>query len=1099
MRNFDYLKDIAELRDLYRYCDAAEATQKTDPDTCALKCRQALEWMVKAIYQLKHVAIPERAPLRELMSGEPFTQFVDDERLLREAHWVRRVGNIGAHEGGVKGRDAFFSLMNLYYFIGGVLLKLGVLSTLGEFDRNLIPGDTPIHVTTADTVALTPAPAAFVASVPQEKVNHPEPVSLPPSPISEAETRKVYIDLLLREAGWEVLTVKGEKGACKASVEIPVTGMPTPSGEGFVDYVLYGPDLKPLAILEAKKTSISIEAGRQQAKLYADCLELQYGYRPVIYLSNGYFTQIIDCLGYPSRSILGIHRMEDLQLMLQRRGRPDITDMKVREDITNRYYQKEAIHAVCNHFNGKHRRALLVMATGTGKTRVSISLCDVLMRNDWAKNILFLADRTALVKQAQRNFKKLLPDLHDTILNEGQKPDLSARIIFSTYQTMINYIDADEKDFSVGRFDLIIIDEAHRSIFGKYEAILDYFDALIVGLTATPRESVDKSTFDMFDLEDGHPNYNYDLDQAVADGYLVPPRWISRTTGFLKKGIKYDALSAEEKQQTERIWEYEQNDGRDIESRELFSYIYNKDTIDKVLNNLMTTGYRIDSNEKLGKTIIFAANHDHAVLIVERFHYLYPGLGEDFCQLIDNQVNYAQSLIDKFSDPKTLPQIAVSVDMLDTGIDVPEVVNLVFFKKIRSKIKFWQMVGRGTRLCPNVFGEGMDKKDFQLIDWCGNIEYFNQEEGQQPLPVISLSSRLFNLQLAIVVALQDAAYQVIPELKALRASLVPVLLEQVRELRDTQIGVRQHWELVSRFKQEKSWEAISTLDAGNIRDFLSPLLPMRTEDVNALRFDLLMYLQMLYLVDDAQKPPVKARTKVCRIADALLGLASIPQVQAKIPLLEEITHIEVLENANMSKLEEIRLEIRSLVRFLAGVQRPTFTLDIEDVIEGDTEIEGPRLTVSYKQRVMDFLRENRNLPVIQKLINLEQLTHADIIQLQTICWRELGTKEEYQAYVRECRMICGDEVGIFIRSIIGIDQDKALDLYSQFLSGTTLNPDQEEYLRAIIGYVSKNGDITRQMMANTQPFKDLDWQGRFGQSMGPLRSFIDRIHNVIVA
>lgn len=1097
MQNFDYMKDIADLRELYLFCQAAEATQKNDPDACALNCRRALEWIVKAIYQLKHIETPERANLMQLMTGQPFIEFLDDERLLRDAHYVRRIGNISAHEGGVKPKDSFFCLMNLYYFIGGVLLKLGVLNTLADFQRNLIPGDTPIHITPRETVS--PAPASFVASVPQERVARPTPVVLPASPMSEAETRKYFIDLLLQEAGWEVLAVEGDKQPCKAGIEIPVTGMPNESGTGYVDYVLYGPDLKPVALLEAKKTSVSVEVGKQQAKLYADCLEAQYGTRPVIFISNGYFTQIIDDLGYPSRNVLGIYKLEDLQLMLQRKRRPDITDLQINDDITDRYYQKEAIHSVCSHFNDKHRRALLVLATGTGKTRISISLCDVLMRNGWAKNILFLADRTSLVKQAQRNFAKLLPNASYTILNEDQKPDLTSRFIFSTYQTMINYIDADEKDFSVGHFDLVIIDEAHRSIFGKYEAILDYFDALIVGLTATPRESVDKSTFDMFELEDGHPNYNYDLDQAVSDGYLVPPRWISRTTEFLKQGIKYDDLSDEEKQQLERVWEYEQIPGRDIESRELFNYIYNKDTIDKVLNNLMTTGYRIDSNEKLGKSVIFAANHDHATLIVERFHTLFPGLGEDFCLLIDNQVKYAQSLIDKFSDPKKLPQIAVSVDMLDTGIDVPEIVNLVFFKKIRSKIKFWQMVGRGTRLCPNVFGEGNDKINFQLVDWCGNIEYFNQEVGNQPLPVISLSSRLFNLKLDIVVALQDAQYQVVPELQTFRASLVPQLQKEVKELKDTQIGVRKHWELVNRFKQEKSWAAIGTLDAKDLKDYVSPLLPMHTGDVNALRFDLLMYLQMLYLVDDTQKPPVKARMKVCKIADMLLGLASIPQIQAKIPLLQQVAQLDVLENADISRLEEIRLELRDLVKFLVGSQRPTFTLDIEDVISGDEEIDGPQLTVSYKQRVMDFLSNNRDLPVIQKLINLEQLTHADIMQLQTICWRELGTKEEYQRYVQECRMICGDEVGIFIRSIIGVDQEKAFELYSRFLSGTALNPDQEEYLRAIIGYVSKNGDITGQMMANTQPFKDLDWQGVFGPSMGPLKLFINEIHNVIVA
>ena len=506
MQNFDYLKDITELRDLYIYCAAAEATQQSDYDACALNCRRALEWMVKAIYQLKHLQIPERATLLGLMSGEPFTEFIADERLMMAAHWVRKVGNLSAHAGGVKGGQAYFSLLNLYNFIGGVLLKLGIIPSLAPFDRTLIPGTPALHVKPQEKVA--PAPVSFIKSVPEEKVKKPEPVIVPPSGYTEAQTRKLFIDLLLQEAGWKVQEQEGTIVPGTACIEIPVTGMPSESGIGRVDYVLYGADSRPLAIVEAKKTSVSIEAGKQQAKLYADCLEREFGYRPVIFITNGFHTQIIDDLGYPARDVFGIHNAEDLLLLIQRKGRSGITDIKVREDITDRYYQKEAIHAVCSHFNDLHRRALIVMATGTGKTRVAISLTEVLMRNNWAKNILFLADRTALVNQAKKSFSKLLPSVPMTALNEEIKPDLNARITFSTYQTMIRYIDREDKPFSVGHFDLIIIDEAHRSIFGKYETILDYFDGLFVGLTATPRESVEKSTFDLFQLEDGHPNYD---------------------------------------------------------------------------------------------------------------------------------------------------------------------------------------------------------------------------------------------------------------------------------------------------------------------------------------------------------------------------------------------------------------------------------------------------------------------------------------------------------------------------------------------------------------------------------------------------------------
>lgn len=1103
MQNFDYLKDIEQLHDLLLFCQAAESYVNTDRDATAINSRKALEWMVKTIYTLKHIQIPARANLFELMSGEPFTSFVNDDRLMMAAHYIRRVGNLAAHNGGVTGAQAYFCVLNLYNFVGGVLLKLRVLSSLASFDRKLLNNTPAIHV--APQTEIPAAPAAFVTSVPAEVIESPAPAPVVADDYTEAETRRLFIDLLIQEAGWEIVEQKGAEIPGKACIEVELKGMPNEQGVGYADYVLFAPDGKPLAVVEAKRTTVDPEAGKQQAKLYADCLEAKYGVRPVIYITNGFSTQIIDGLGYPARRVFGILTNEDLQLVMQRRGRGAMKDLRINDNITNRYYQKESIHAVCNHFNEMHRRALLVMATGTGKTRVAISLCDVLMRNAWAKNILFLADRIALVNQAKKNFAKLLPNATTTILNEEREPDFNARITFSTYQTMINYIDAPTKVFSVGRFDLIIIDEAHRSVFGKYTAILDYFDSLIVGLTATPREEVDRSTYEIFGLEGGVPNYSYALEQAVEDHYLVPPLWISRSTKRLKEGIKYDELTPGERKQMEAVWEYERNKGcldadyRDVANNELFSYIFNKDTVDKVLQNLMETGYRIDAGEKLGKAIIFAANHAHAVLVVERFHELYPELGDDFCALIDNQVKYAQNLIDRFSSPDKLPQIAVSVDMLDTGIDVPEVLNLVFFKKVRSKIKFWQMVGRGTRLCENLLGDGLDKQNFQLIDWCGNIEYFGQESGVDQVPAPSLSARLFNLRLAVACALQHATYQREEFPKKLHDELKSILRTKVLGLKDTQIGVRQHWEIIDKYRKEENWAYVSEVDRADLENCVAPLLPLQTNDTAALRFDVLMLNMQLALVDETQKAPLRSRVKVSQIANALLERASIPQISAKIRLLQEISDPKIFEGAALDYLEKVRIEIRDLVQFILGDDHRTFTLNIEDIVEDLGSVDAPVSVFTYKQSVIEYLRDKRDLPVIRKLINMEKLNHDDIIQLETICWRECGTKEEYQAYVSGCKMLCGDVVAAFIRSIVGIDREKALQQYGKFLTDTVLNPEQEEYLGTIISYVCENGDITGNTMVNERPFVDFQWQQVFGSGLMNVSKFVNNLHDVIVA
>lgn len=1113
MKNFDYLKDIEELQDLYGFCSAAEDTQQTNYDVCALNSRRALEWIVKAIYTLKGIELDKRTSLLEMMSSEPFTQFIgDDDKLMMAAHYVRKIGNKAAHDGGVKGGEAYFTLLNTYNVVGSILLKLRVITSLAPFRKELIPKSPSLTVVPTNTVPT--ATVQFIESVPKETIEAPQDIT-DKIDYSEAETRKLFIDLLLEEAKWEVLDKEGAIVPSKACIEIEVNGMPNSGGVGYVDYVLFGANGKPLAVVEAKRTTKSPEVGRQQAILYADCLERQYGVRPVIYYTNGFKTFIIDGLGYPARRVHGFHTEEDLLVLIQRRGRNGITDLKINDEITNRAYQKQAVKAICENFNGMHRRGLLVMATGTGKTRVAISLCDVLMRNGWAKNILFLADRTALVKQAHKNFTKLLPSATTARLDDFKPTDkesvMKARILFSTYQTMINYIDTELKEFSIGRFDLIVIDEVHRSIFGKYTSILSYFDALMVGLTATPREDDDRSTYELFERESGEPNFEYLLDEAVSDGYLVDKVVLSRTTDILKNGIKYDKLSEDEKKQMESIWKYEKAKlnipddelyRRNIEHDELFSYIFNQDTIDKVIIDLMDNGLKINGGDTIGKTIIFAYNHNHAVLIVERFKHLYPALGDDFCQLIDNTVNYAQSLIDTFEVRGKMPQIAVSVDMLDTGIDVPDILNLVFFKQVRSKIKFLQMIGRGTRLSEEIFDEGETpedraKKFFYIFDWCGNFEFFGENpKGFEPMKSISLTQRLFDLRVDLAIALQHEQFQNDEIAKVLHDETKAILIGQVKELNDKHISVREHWDIVDKYRKKDTWVYLSNTDGIELKDVIAPLLVSSTTNMGATKFDILMLNIELSLIDESVSGD-KSKLVVEKIANKLQEKASIKQVNDKMPLIKQLSKHDFWETASLDKLEYVRKEIRDLVQFITGITNQKFTINIKDTVETKGTPKDVPLQTSYKQRVMDFLAENKELPVIQKIVNMEKLTSADISELEKICWKELGTKEDYEKFIAKSNMICGDSVGAFIRSQIGVDRHIAMERFSQFLSDTTLNSLQEEYIKSIITYVCDNGDITPNTLMEEEPFAQYEWIDTFGKNFIAVRNYVNEIHDLV--
>lgn len=1107
MLNFDYLKEIPALAPLHERCERCETRQYTDPDSAAVNARQALEWLVKAIYKLKGVEPGERASLLQLTTADVFADFVDDPNLMRAVHWIRRIGNVAAHDGHVTRRDAFFTVLNLYNLVGGVLLKLRVLETLAPFDESLLPTREPrprIRV-----VREEPTPEAFAASVePQQVASAPSmPVNLNWGEISEAETRRRFIDLMLREAGWNILENDGDVQPGKACVEVEVAGMPNNTGKGYADYVLFGTDGKPLAVIEAKRTSRDANVGKHQAELYADCLERRYGVRPVIYYTNGYEIYCVDGRGYPARRLFAFHTLKDLELIMSRRtARRDITDFSVKDAISDRYYQKRAIKAMCEWFNARHRRGLLVMATGTGKTRTAISLVDVLQRNNWVKNTLFLADRTSLVNQAARNFAKLLPGTPVTVLSDkNSEIDYNARITFSTYQTMINHVNTDRKPYSIGRFDLIIIDEAHRSLFGKFGDIFRYFDSLLVGLTATPRDQVDKSTYELLHLEGGEPTDYYEYKTAVEDGYLVDYKGYIRGSKVVNEGIRYDDLSAEEKEQLEQVWEYEQinidpdeREPRDISESEIFKYIYNTDTIDLMLQDLMENGLKVQSGERIGKSIIFAMNSKTAKLIVERFNILYPEYGNGFCEQIDYSVKHGQDLIDRFTLRDSLPQIAVSVDMLDTGIDVPDVLNLVFFKRVRSRIKFHQMIGRGTRLSPDIFGPGEDKELFYIFDWGGNFRYFNEnpKEGKAT-KAVSLTERLFGIRAEIACALQAPQYQQDAFAKGLCEELKAALLKEVGKLNDAHIAVRNHWPAVEKFRKPEAWQYLADVDVLDLKNEVAPLLPKSQDNELAKKFDLLaLYVQLNMIDPVGTSHGASAEAQIINIAEALRKRATIPDIQSKMPLLNEIVTQAFWENKTLASIEDMRREIRDLLKYLVGGNDRTFTVSVGDIVTDGGVAGHVDSTMSYREKVLDFLTQHRDHPVLLKIRNLERLSSEDIDELERILWQELGTREDYERYLSREQMTAGIPVAAFIRKVVGLDRRKAIDLFSEFISANTLTAEQEEFINNILNYVCQNCDMAKTVFRDNRMLRE-SLLRYFPNKAAQVAQFVAMLHDAI--
>lgn len=1014
--------------------------------------RGVLTDAIDYIYESTNTHKPEKASLLELVDSDVLANYVQDSDVINSLHYVRILGMNAEHDQKIKKTADKLAYDNLAYFIG--LIEAQEKGTRAQYQK--------------------------------------------PPYMSEANTRKLYIDLYLKEAGWDVLDTENVAIAGKAGIEIKAEGMPNAQGIGFCDYVLYGRDGKPLAIVEAKKTSVSPEKGRHQVDLYGECMKAIYGYKPILYYTNGYVTKVIDGI-YPDRTVMAFLTIDELELMMQRRNRGNITDLKISDRITNRPYQKMAITNLCEWLNQKHRRGLLVMATGTGKTRVAISLVDVLSRNNWVKNVLFLADRTSLVNQAKKNFAKLLPNMSICELSGNEEKDYNARLMFCTYQTMINYIDAEDKRFTSGRFDLIIIDEAHRSIFNKYGSIFAYFDSLLVGLTATPKSEVDANTYRIFGCESGIPNFDYSLEEAVKDKYLVNYKSFSRTTKLLKRGIKYNELTEDEKRQLDEYFVDEPpTPDFTVSEKELFKKIFNKNTCCEILEELMQYGIKTNGGELLGKSIIFAYNHHHAQMIVDCFHELYPEHPANYCQLIDNYVKYADDLILKFENDDEF-RIAVSVDMLDTGIDVPAVVNLVFFKPVKSKIKFVQMIGRGTRLCDNLFGEGKDKTHFIIFDYCGNFEYFDAHpDGTDGMGGRSLSQRLFEVRLDILHELQRIEYQEQEFARSYYNKTKDLLHAAVYKIKghSARMQVRAEMQYVDKYSDYATWESVSPLMVKEIKVHITPLLDSGLEGFDlSIAFDIRMLdIELSMLVQGNTGMATRDVKTVRQVAQYLLTeKASIPQVFAKAEQLKTLVSEQFWDAPSLEKLEQLRVDVRDLMQFLDKSPKKQIDVNIDDTVEpsgydgGDTIID----IRTYREKVLDYLIEHSDNEVIHKIQRLEPITNEDLKALEKILWEELGTKEEYEQTTDI------DNLAVFVRSLIGLSQEAVNEKFGEYLNGNVLNAQQQEFIRAIINYVRENGDISREDLIEKSPFDNYDILTLFGDNITSVLTIVGILHDSV--
>ncbi|MFH0796966.1 MAG: DEAD/DEAH box helicase family protein [Candidatus Omnitrophota bacterium] len=1139
MSNFTFLK--VEWPELHDAASKAEALAYPDARAACFYARRALELAVAWLYRNdRALTLPYQDHLNALIHEPTFRQVVGPA-VFNKARVIKELGNQAVHSTRpVQQLDALTAVRELFHFCFWLTRTYARNAKTADelvFDANLLPKispippqtltqlqtlaaqlaekDTRLSILLSDKAALNEELKRLREEVAKTKAANA--VYPDTHDYSEVETRDYFIDLLLKEAGWALDKPQDR--------EFEVGGMPNNEGRGFVDYVLWGDDGKPLAVVEAKRTKRDARVGQQQAKLYADCLEKQFGQRPVIFYSNGYEHWLWDDANYPPRPVQGFLKKADLELLTQRRStRRSLAGAEINPDIVERYYQTRAIRRIGEAFEKDHdRKALVVMATGAGKTRTVIALCDLLMRCNWVKRVLFLADRVALVNQTVGVFKKHLPA--SSPVNLVTEKNTEGRVYVSTYPTMMRLIDETrdgQKKFGVGHFDLVIIDEAHRSVYQKYRAIFDYFDSLLVGLTATPKDEVDHNTYGLFELETGVPTDVYGLEEAVNDKFLVPPKAVSVPLKFQREGIRYDQLSEEDKEQWDALeWGEDGEVPEHVEAEAVNKWLFNKDTVDKVLEHLLTRGLKVSDGDRLGKTIIFAKNHAHAEFIAERFNANYPHYKGEFARVIDFKVEYAQSLIDNFSLPDKAPHIAISVDMLDTGIDIPEVVNLVFFKLVRSKTKFWQMVGRGTRLRPDLFGPGKPKEFFYLFDYCQNLEFFSQNpETTEGSLGESLGKKLFTTRLELIGELdrklgapaagapdhvqeQMISYGDTFTEQEIRHEMVALLRGQVAAMNVDNFIVRPRRRLVEKYAKPEAWTALKSENfdelARNVAGLPSELMD---EDEEAKRFDLLMLrLQLMLLRTDPFFE--RSRDQVRYIAGLLEEKSSIPMVREQMLLILEIQTDAYWQDVTIPILETARKRLRTLVKLIEKTKRKYVYTDFEDQMgkEAAVELSGFGAGADFERfraKARQFLREHENHLTIHKLRWNKPLTATDLEELERIMLQAgVGTSVDLNRAKQESRGL-----GLFIRSLVGLDREAAKRAFDQFLSGKISTANQIEFINLIINHLTEHGVLETARLYES-PFTDISPRGPEGlftlTQVDQLVSLLSEIRQLAVA
>ncbi len=913
--------------------------------------------------------------------------------------------------------------------------------------------------------------------------------------ITEARTRQEIIDKRLEKAGWDVNNPTQVTSELDIWVGLP-EGIEEPENEyqgfRFADYALLGEDGYPLAVVEAKKTSKDARIGQEQARQYAEEIQKNSGKdMPFVFYTNGNDIYFWDTEKTPPRKVYGFPTKKDLErLLFLRKNEKPISQELISRDISDRPYQIEAIRSVFESLDKGKRKALLVMATGTGKTRTIVSMLDVLMRTNHVQKVLFLVDRIALRNQALDAFKEFLPNAPVWPKIGETEIETDRRVYAATYPTMLNIIEDNDCKLSPHFFDMIVADESHRSIYNVYKNIFDYFDCVQVGLTATPKDAVEHNTFGLFECEDGIPTYAYSYEEALNNKppYLSDYEVLKIRTKFQKEGIHKQNISLAEQQKL--LADGKEPEEINFEGTDIEKKVTNKGTNALIVQEFMEECIKDENGTLPGKTIFFAMTMKHARRLQEMFDDLYPEHKGNLAKVIvsdDPRVYGKGGLLDQFVN-NDFPRIAISVDMLDTGIDVREIVNLVFAKPVFSYTKFWQMIGRGTRLLePKKIKPWCKVKDkFLIMDCWENFEYFQinptgkVDRPTKPIPVRLFEVKLEKLNVAESQNNEEVVKNTIQKLKndiqSLPANNVVIL------------DAKSKIDTVS----DTFWQKLNDDKKIYLQKEIAPLMRTRTgEDFKAMSFELKVLQYSIAKLGASEKTDKKVQT----LEEVIIEMVSDLPLSVNIVAKDKELIDDVLNNGYLAKADEKGLDILTqkiapLMKYREeGIKPDQDSLNLRDItLEKEYIKFGPaneRVTIQkYREKVEALIEklEDEN-EILQKIKQNEGITSEEVEELaDTLAGYDPYPTEENLQKAYDARKVSFLDLIRYIMGIGGLVTfpEKVSEAFSEFIADhNTLTAKQIQFLQTLQTFIIENGVLSKKDLVQ-EPFTKLHENGFLG-------------------